>query len=123
MTLKILKESFSVCRLASIAEVDLSRPFTFLSVTDEEVSLVCPQEHVPCRYLKRADGWRAFKVQGELDFSLTGILAGLSGILAEKGIAVFALSTYNTDYVLCGDAMLPRAINALEEAGHLVLKP
>lgn len=123
MTLVILKESFSVCRLESIDEVDMAQPFTFLSVTDEEISLVCPKEHVPCRCSKRADGWRAFKVQGELDFSLIGILAGLSGVLAQEGITIFAVSTYNTDYLLCREAMLHRAINALEEAGHTVLRP
>lgn len=88
MTLKILEERFSICRLDSVGQVDLEKPFTFLSVTDEEISLVCPEEHVPRRCLKRENGWRALKVQGVLDFSLTGILAGLSGVLAENGIAV-----------------------------------
>lgn len=99
-------------------EVDLAQPFTFLSVTDEEVSLVCPEEHVPSQYLKRTDGWRAFKVQGELDFSLTGILAGLSCVLAENGIAVFAVSTFNTDYLLIKEETLSNAVRALEGAGY-----
>ena len=121
MTLEILKERFSVCRLDSVRQVDLEKPFTFLSVTDEEVSLVCPEEYVPRQYIKRENGWRALRVQGVLDFSLTGILAGLCGVLAENGIAVFAVSTFNTDYLLCREDAFPQAVLAGKNAGYTIL--
>ncbi len=121
MTLSILKERFSVCRLDSVSQVDLEKPFTFLSVTDEEISLVCPEKYVPCRYIKCENGWRALKVHGVLDFSLTGILAGLCGVLAENEIAVFAVSTFNTDYLLCREDSFHRAVAALKNVGHTIL--
>lgn len=121
MTLFILKERFSVCRLSSVRQVDLEKPFTFLSVTDDEVSLVCPETYVPCQCIRCENGWRALKVQGVLDFSLTGILAGLCGVLAENGIAVFAVSTFNTDYLLCREESFPQAVAALKNAGHTIL--
>lgn len=121
MTLAILKERFSVCRLDCVCQVDMEKTFPFLSVTDEEVPLVCPEEYVPHQCIKRENGWRALKVQGVLDFSLTGILAGLCSVLAENGIAVFAISTFNTDYLLCREEAFPHAVQALENAGHTVL--
>ena len=115
--LKVLEPLFSVCRVDSAAEVDLSAEFCFVGKTDEELSLVCPQNRVPEHALAREDGWRAFRVEGVLDFSLTGILARLSSALAEAGIGLFAVSTYNTDYILVKREDLPRALEALRGAG------
>lgn len=108
MTLAILKERFSVCRLDSVRQVDLEKPFTFLSVTDEEVSLVCPEEYVPRQYIIRENGWRALRVQGVLDFSLTGILAGLCGVMAENGIAVLRYRPLTPTTCFAGKMRFPR---------------
>lgn len=120
MTLCILKERFCVCRIPGPQDVDLLQPFTFLSVTDREVSLVCTEEHAPKDCTAREDGWRAFHVEGVLDFSLTGILAGIANVLAAQKIPIFALSTYDTDYVLIKEEYLQRALQALKEAGYRI---
>ena len=78
----------------------MQQPFVFTGSTDQEKSLVCPADIIPENIIVRDDGWRAFRICGVLDFSLIGILSKLSGILAENGIALFAVSTYNTDYIL-----------------------
>jgi hypothetical protein len=88
--------------------------------TAEELSVVAPWAAVP-RDLERVGPWRAFKVRGPLDFALTGILAGLAGILAEAGISLFAVSTYDTDYLLVRAGDAEEAASALRRAGHQVL--
>ena len=85
--------------------------------TDREISLVCETEDVPAGAVERVDGWKAFRVCGTLDFSLVGILSELSGILASNGIGLFAVSTYDTDYILVKEADLDRALAALAKAG------
>ena len=75
---------------------------------------------VPAITLSREDGWRGFRVCGVLDFSLVGVLAELSGILCNAGISIFAVSTYNTDYLFTKADVFERAIAALGEAGHNV---
>ena len=121
MELKVLDCSLTVCRIASLEGFDLASEPCFIGRTDEELSLVCRTEVVPGNTLAREDGWRAFRVQGVLDFSLTGILARLSGVLAEKGIGIFAVSTYNTDYILVKAENLSPALAALEAVGYTVV--
>lgn len=120
MTIKRLPCEFSICKLADFSAVDLARPFHFAARTDEEYSLVCPTVDVPEDVLVRDDGWRAFRIEGVLDFSLVGILAGIAGLLAENGIGLFAVSTYNTDYILTKSENFDRAIRLLEERGHTI---
>lgn len=120
MKLKRMNERLTVCQAASMKDVDLSGPLYFIGKTDEEISLVCPTACVPAQTLAREDGWRGFRVEGTLDFSLVGILARLSAVLAEKGIAIFAVSTYNTDYILVKEENADRAEQALAEAGYSV---
>lgn len=83
MKINIIEGEFSVCKLDGIESIDLSRQFTFVSVTDEEISLVCRSENVP-KTNARDDGWRMLRIEGQLDFSLVGILANISKILAQK---------------------------------------
>ena len=117
MELHVIDEKFTVCKLADSSGVDLNSPWTFLSRTDEEISLVCPADRVPGNTLAREDGWRAFRVQGVLDFSLVGILAEISRILADGGISLFAISTYNTDYILIKEQDFDRALALLKQSG------
>ena len=118
MQLKVLKNELSVCKLNDIHNLDLSKPFYFIGRTDEELSLVCDTADVPAGVIAREDGWRAFRVEGVLDFSLIGILAKLTGILADRGIGLFAVSTYNTDYILVKRENLAPALEALEGADY-----
>ena len=120
MVLERLPYDLTVCKAAGIADLNLEAEFFFLGKTDEEVSLVCRTEDVPAHTLEREDGWRGFRVQGTLDFSLTGILSRLSGILAEQGIGIFAVSTYNTDYILVKKENFDRALSALAAAGYTI---
>ena len=118
MEITALPQPFTVCKLPSADGVDLSVPFTFLSVTDEEVSLVCPTACVPAGAAVAEHGWRAFKIEGTLDFGMVGVLAGISGALAARGISIFAVSTYNTDYVLVKQERFAEAAAVLRESGH-----
>lgn len=111
---------FSLCQVVDFSQVDLTQPYWFLCKTDEECSLVCPTPDVPANATACDHGWRAFRVQGPLDFSLIGILAELSALLAAEGIGIFAISTYNTDYLLTRSENYERALQALARAGHSV---
>ena len=121
MKLKTLPYAFTVCRLADASEIDLKNDFYFLARTDEELSLVCRTEDAPANTAVRDDGWRAFRIEGVLDFSLIGILSRISAILAENEIGIFAVSTYNTDYILVKEENFSRALRALGEKGYLIV--
>ena len=121
MELRVLPMPFSVCQVKDFSAVDWHTPFCFTACTDEECSLVCPTAAVPQETLKREDGWRAFRIEGVLDFSLIGILARISGILAERSIGIFVVSTYNTDYVLVKEQQLEKALEVLRKNGYTIL--
>ena len=120
MKLKRLDLDLTVCKLPSLEGVDLDADFYFIERTDEEISLVCRTEDAPPSALGQEDGWKAFRVQGPLDFSLIGILSGLSGVLADSGIGIFAVSTYDTDYILVKKENFGRAADVLARAGYEV---
>ena len=121
ITIEILQTDFSVCKVSDYGEVDAAQPFVFTGCTDEEKSLVCPAELVPENTTDRDDHWKAFRICGVLDFSLIGILAGIASVLASERIGIFAISTYNTDYILTKEENFEKAIQALKEAGYRVL--
>ena len=123
MTLEPLACALSVCRLRDADHLPLDAAPCFFARTEDELSLVCPTDRVPETAEKRDDGWRAFRVQGTLDFSLVGILAKLSGVLAENGIGLFAVSTYDTDYILVRAENFDCALHALAEAGYQIVHP
>lgn len=120
MNITILPEEFSICKLNDYSKINLGQPLIFTGSTDEEKSLVCPTRLVPAETLERSDGWRAFRIDGILDFSLVGILAEISGVLAKNGIGIFAISTFNTDYFLTREEQFSDAARALELAGHII---
>ena len=122
MKLKLLDPHFTVCQVPDLGAVNLDAPFCFTARTDEECSLVCPEEYVPDCTLAREDGWRAMRIEGVLDFALVGILAKIAHCLAERKIPIFAVSTYNTDYVLVKQEKLSEAIVSLEAAGWTFVK-
>lgn len=120
MELKKLPYELTVCKVADISDLDLSKEFYFIGRTDEEVSLVCKTEDTPANTTERDDGWKAFRIEGVLDFSLIGILSKISGILADNKIGIFAVSTYNTDYILVKAENFDKAMIVLEDAGYTV---
>lgn len=119
--LKKLEYDLTVCKTRSDEKLDLKNPFYFIGKTDEENSLVCITEDAPMDTIEREDGWKAFRIQGVLDFSLIGILSKISTILAENGIGIFAVSTYNTDYILVKKANFDRALALLEAEGYMIV--
>lgn len=121
MKLKKLNYELTVCKTASADDLDLSREFFFIGKTDEEISLVCLTEDTPNGTVERDDGWKGFRIEGVLDFSLIGILAKLSAVLADSGIGIFAVSTYNTDYILVKSENFEKAEKALADAGYEVV--
>ena len=118
MILHRLPGDFTVCQVRDAREVRLDRDYCFIGKTDEELSLLCPTEDTPPSVLRREDGWKGFRIQGELDFSLTGILSRLAGVLAENKIGIFAVSTFNTDYIFVKKENFDRALLALQQAGY-----
>ncbi len=120
LTLTVLPETLAVCRLASDAAVPgwaMAGSFSSITRTADELSVVCAQSQVPDG-VKREGGWRGLKVEGPLDFALTGILASLAAPLAQAGISIFAVSTYDTDYVLVKE--LDRTLMILAAQGHRI---
>ena len=123
LNLLLLGGRMSICRLAPGSPVPAwatrAQGFVSITRTSDELSIACPEAAVP-QGEKCEAGWRLFKVQGPLDFSLTGVLVSLAGPLADAGVSIFAISTYETDYVMVKQENVDRAIDALTRAGHTV---
>ena len=122
LRMKAIGQEFSVCKVKDYSQIDLGQPFVFTGSTDEEKSLVCPTAIVPQNTVERDDGWKALRIIGILDFSLIGIFARISNILAENGIGIFAVSTFNTDYIFVKESNFEKAIKVLEDAGFSIGK-
>lgn len=120
MILKKINAEFSVCQVEDYSLVSLSSEYVFIGKTDEENSLVCMTDAVPENVIRRDDGWKTFCVQGVLDFSLIGILSKIAAVLADNGISIFAVSTYNTDYILIKKESYEKALAALGAAGYTI---
>lgn len=120
MDLEILAESFAVCRLLPETETAwVEGVFSSVILTPSEVSVVCETRFVPDD-VKHEPGWRCLRVQGTFDFGAIGVLVALAVPLAEAGVPILAISTFDTDYLLVKDSRLSDAVSALENAGHTV---
>ncbi len=122
LKIKVLQNEFSVCKVMNFSEVDLNKPYTFISVTDEEKSLVCETKHVLSNVTDVDRGWRAFRIEGVLDFSLVGILSKLSTLMADNGIGIFAISTFNTDYILVKKENLAKVLHLLSINNYQIIQ-
>lgn len=123
LTLKLLKDTYVVCRLekdSSIPSWAFDGEFSSITKTDDELSIVCLQDNIPDN-IKCERDWRILKIQGPLDFSLIGILSKISGLMAENNISIFAVSTYDTDYILLKNDKLENAIRVLENDIYKVI--
>lgn len=118
MEIKRIHQDFSVCQVEDYSLVSLDSEYCFIGKTDEEKSLVCITGEVPQNTIRREDGWKAFRIQGTLDFSLIGILAEISAALADNEISIFAVSTYNTDYVLVKQENYQKSLGILQARGY-----
>jgi uncharacterized protein len=124
MKLKILNLNFTVVKFPPTEKIPLwalnSDVFS-ITRTDEELSIVCPSECLPINeaFSDVENDWKCIKVEGILDFSLTGILSSLANPLAENNISIFAISTFNTDYLLVKSHSIEKAVVVLENEGHI----
>ena len=121
MEIKKIDHNFSVCQVEDYSLVNLNSEYSFIGKTDEEKSLVCITDEVPANVIQQDDGQKAFRIQGVLDFSLIGILAKIAAALADNGISIFAVSTYNTDYVLMKRENYQKALDVLKALGYMII--
>ncbi len=116
LTLKVLDERFAICKVDNKTPIPMwvlkSKDFYSITRTHDEMSIISIEESVP-EDVEKEGGWKAFKIDGVLDFSLIGVISSITGILAEKQISVFVMSTYNTDYVLVKEEEFEKAVEVL----------
>jgi uncharacterized protein len=124
LTLKVTPWHLSLAQLPHGSDCDWAKSSAFytISQTAEELSVVCETSLIP-QSIKQQKNWRAFYIDGVLDFSLVGILAKISSILAAAEISIFAISTYNTDYILIKEEKLEPAIEVLRGKGYQIIAP
>ncbi len=125
LEIKVLEGWFTIHHLEKDKEIPeqvYNSSFYTISKTEDELSIVCGSA-ITVDAEKSESGWSCLKVIGPLDFSLTGILAGLSNILADAGISIFSISTYDTDYILVKSEALADATAVLSAAGHRIKRP
>jgi hypothetical protein len=123
LTLKLLDDSFSIHSLApnsTIPELVFSAPIYFIAKTDDEISIVLPDSYEITSDEVESD-WRTLEVIGPLGFSLTGILSKISTILANEAISIFAISTFDTDYILVKNSAIAEAIMALQDNDYEII--
>ena len=125
LTFTLLPGTLAVCRLDPAAAIPAwaaaAGPFASITRTADELSIVCPDSSVPPGTVS-ASGWRALKLEGPFDFSVTGLVASFSGALAEAGISLMVVCTYDTDYLLVRGLDLDRTIAALEAGGYRITR-
>lgn len=120
LTILPLPQTLSVCKVADLSLVDPDSEPLLIGRIDDEVSVVCPTDMVPENTLERDDGWRAFRIAGQLEFSMVGVLAGISCVLADVGIPIFVVSTFDTDYILVKTKRFDETLRVLSEVGYAV---
>ncbi|GFZ31418.1 amino acid-binding protein [Clostridium zeae] len=124
LTMRLLKDKYGVCRLDKnelIPAWAQKGEFFSITHTKDELSIVCYEDNIP-ESIKCEKDWNVLKIEGPLDFSLIGILSSISLILANKGISIFAVSTYDTDYILIKNKDIDKAVNSLIEERYEIIK-
>jgi uncharacterized protein len=120
LRLSVLGERLAVCRLdagSAVPDWATTAPFSSITRTAGELSVVCPEERVP-EGITCERGWRALMLEGPFEFGMIGLLSSVVGPLAESEVSVLAIATYETDYVLVQESQLDPATEALRERGH-----
>lgn len=126
MKLLLIQGSFSILRYPPEQRIPewahSSNTLLSITYTKEELSIVCPSEIIEAGYTKIEEGWACFKVDGPLDFSLTGVISAIASPLSIQEVSIFSLSTYDTDYILVKQENLQKAIKALQSNGFEIQK-
>ncbi len=118
MNLQLLDPEFTIGKLSDFSKVDFQTDFTFLAKTDEEHSIVCPSGSLPENILEAQSGFRAFRIDGILDLSMVGVLSRIASCLADHRIAIFVVSTFDTDIILVKSQQLADTMHVLAENGY-----
>ncbi len=124
LKLKLFNDKYGVCKLendAAIPEWATYNEFLSITRTSDELSIVCTQNNIPKDVTCELD-WRLLKIEGPLDFSLIGILSSISMTLAQEEISIFAISTYDTDYIMVKEKDLNNTVSALSNKGHNITR-
>lgn len=123
LNLKLLKGEYSVCRFDKNDEIPkwiFNEEFFSITKTEDELSIVCLQDNIK-ENIKCEKGWKVLKIEGPLDFSLIGILSRISTLMANNDISIFAISTYDTDYILIKEESINKAIKVLEDSNYNII--
>jgi hypothetical protein len=121
LKLQLLDEKFTISKLPQFSELPsiFSRgELVFTMRTDDELTVICPEFMAP-NNVQQEVGWRCFRIDGEIPFQAVGVLESLLKPLAEADVTIFAISTFNTDYVFCHEQQLVHAVKALQQWGHV----
>lgn len=121
MEIKKIDYDFTICKVKDYTLVNMEDAYCFIGKTDEEKSLVCRTGNVPENVIEQENGWKAFRIQGILDFSLIGVLSKIAVLLAENNIGIFVISTYNTDYIFVKEEKVFEALQLLADAGYRIV--
>ena len=121
MELQVLGCEFSICKVTCTEDIDFSREYVFIAKTPDEISCVYESANLPASTTAAEPGWRAIRVTGILDFDMVGVLAKITGILAAAGISIFAVSTYDTDYIFIKAGKLDAGLKALINNGYTLV--
>ena len=121
MIIMVVAGEFCVCTIRELDQIDFAADVLLAAKTEREISLVCRPRSVPAKTAAREDGWKAFRIEGVLDFSLVGVLARIATLLAQERISIFAVSTYDTDYILVKKERLAAALATLERHGYALV--
>jgi hypothetical protein len=120
LQLQIMEGRFSICQTEAGAAIPWEDPICFFCKTEEERSLVCLTRSVPKETIQQEDGWRMLRFAGPLSFSLVGVLSRLTACLAKNGISIFAVSTFDTDYILLREVQLEKALSVLSTEYEII---
>ena len=117
-SLQKLDCDFTICKVRDMAQIDWTGKFIFLSKTEDEISLVCETAHAPADAIAAEPGWKGLKVSGVLDFGMVGVIADIVGRLADAGVSIFAVSTYDTDYFFVKAECFDQSVRVLTRNGY-----
>ena len=122
LSFTVSPDRYAICKLPATSPVPtgfLHKPFFAVTRTSDELSIVLSEKAISPEWESEM-GWRMLKVNGPLDFNIVGVVASISAPLAEAGIPIFVISTFDTDYLLVKDENLEKSIRLLEGEGHLI---
>lgn len=117
MDLQIINGNFSVCKVRELDANILNHKYTFVSITDQELSIICETEYVPANTITVAHGWSCFRIAEDASFEKYGMIAFLANIIAELKTSILVVGTFDTDYILIQNQRFEEAVKALEQNG------